>query len=285
MKQLLILSALVCTCYFSRAQITTSLAVNQPPATISEWWASNTAIIYVVDKGGAVASQSVVIKTELKTSDGTLVATKDLAKSPVVVLTAGTRIFYSKDVFPLELMNFNGSYKTTLERTGQLPAGTYQLNVQLVEPGTFAPLTPVQSRMFTLMAPQLPFLVLPVDEDKLDAKTAETAIIFRWTPLQPRPQASVQYRLQVFEILPYQQPLQALRGNQALLDVNLLNQTQYIWRPQLSFSTDTLAHRFIWTVQTLTAQGVPVVTTSGNGESRSEPKIFSVVPLLRKNKE
>jgi hypothetical protein len=277
MKQKLLILICILLSVAGSSQISTTLTINQPSATLSEWANSNSTIIYVVDRpAGPVGSQQVLIKAELKTTDGTIVATEDLSKAQVFTLSGGTRIFYAKDVFPLEIMVFNGTYKSTLEKTGQLPAGTYQLSVQLVSPGTYAAVTPLQTRIFNLTTPQLPYLISPVNNDTLNAKKAETAIIFRWTPLIPKTQEQPFYRLQVFEILSYQQPIQALRGNQPLLDVLVRNQTQYIWRPQIPFSNDSLSSRFIWTIQTLNASKLPYVQTTGNGESRSEPFIFWV---------
>ncbi|MCE3282727.1 MAG: hypothetical protein K0Q66_1464 [Chitinophagaceae bacterium] len=274
MKKAIIISillAVLSTTAFS--QVSASLTVTRPSATLSEW-ANNGTITYVVDVPPAITRQ-VIIKATLKTTDGTVVATKDLSKAQVFTVQ-GTRIFFAKDVIPLDIMTFTGSYKTTLEKTGKLPAGTYQLEVQLVEPGLFGPLSTVQTRIFNLAAPQLPVLIKPIHNDSLEAKQSETSIIFRWTPLSPRTQDLPYYRLQVFEVLPYQQPMQALRGNQPILDQLLRNQTQYIWRPQMSFSTDTTGKKFIWTVQTLDANQQPYVQTTGNGESRSEPFVFYV---------
>ena len=255
--------------------ITTTLVVNQPSSTLSEWANNNATITFIVTKLG-IMQQRVIIKAELKLSDGTVIGTKDLSKAQVFTLQEGTRIFFAKDVLPLEITVFSGTYKSTLEKTGRLPSGTYQLSVQLVEPGTFAAITPLQNRMFNLTAPQLPFLIAPVNNILLDARKSETSIIFRWTPLVPRQRDQPIYRLQVFEILPYQQPLQALRGNQPLLDKQVQAQTQFIWRPQISFSTDSIPKKFIWTIQTLDDRRQPIIQTSGNGESRSEPFIFSV---------
>jgi hypothetical protein len=85
----------------------------------------------------------------------------------------------------------------------------------------------------------------------------------------------------VFEVLPTQNPVQALRSNQPLLDKQILGATQYIWQPQLSFApVDSSAIRklptFIWTIQSLDKAGNPVTQTDGNGEGRSEPIIFFV---------
>jgi len=89
---------------------------------------------------------------------------------------------------------------------------------------------------FFLAATQLPVLMKPYNEEILDGNIAQTAITFRWTPLTPRTPNPVTYRLQVFEILEYQTPMQALRANQPLLDQEVIGTTQYIWRPQLPFA-------------------------------------------------
>jgi hypothetical protein len=269
--------------HYAHSQLITTLTVNRPSATLSEWYNSST-IIYIVESVGPVNRQA-VIKTVLKTSDGAVVASKDLSKAQVFSLQ-GSRTFSAKEVIPLEIMAFTGAYKKTLEQTGKLPSGTYQIEVQLVDPGNFSAVSSVQAKIFNLAAPQLPYLVTPVNNDTLDAKVSENAIIFRWTPMVPISQPAPYYRLQVFEILPFQKPLQALRGNQPLLDKVLKAQTQYIWRPQISFSMDSVSKNFIWTIQTLDSNLLPYVQSSSNGESRSEPSLFSVrAPVEKGNKK
>ena len=150
--------------------------------------------------------------------------------------------------------------------------------------------------MFYLSAVQLPVLMMPQDEQVLDEKSASTAIMFRWTPVNPRTSTSspVTYRLQVFEVLQNQQAVQALRSNQPLLDKMIVAQNQFIWRPQLSFiesikevdSTDVPSQKnlpnksrpggmFIWAIQSLNPDGTPVEADS-NGEGRSEPRVFFI---------
>jgi hypothetical protein len=275
MKKCIILLILVLP-FVASGQLGTTLSVSKLSATLNEWNRAG-MITYIVDQQ-SIDPKQVVIKAEIKTTDGTVVATKDLTKAQVFTLAKGSHVFFGKDVVPMEIMMFTGSYRSTLEKTGKLPAGTYQLEVRLVEPGTFVPLSPLQIRVFTLMAPQLPYLMKPVNNDTLDARQSETAIIFRWTNLAPATMGLPFYRLQVFEILPDQQPMQALRGNQPVLDQLLKGQTQFIWRPQMSFTTDTVGNRFIWTIQTLDAQGQPYVLSSSNGESRSEPSMFFIRP-------
>jgi hypothetical protein len=128
----------------------------------------------------------------------------------------------------------------------------------------------------------------PYNEEVLDAKKAQTAIIFRWTPVVPRQTSPVTYRIQVFEVLPTQSPVQALRSNQPVLDKEILAATQFIWQPQLSFlpydgETKKLP-TFIWTIQSLDKDRNPVTRTDGNGEGRSEPILFYIKDNPQENK-
>jgi hypothetical protein len=268
-------AGLLCILSFSmHAQIATVLTMNKPSATISEWWRNNATIVYLVTNPDPMPRQ-VIIKSTLKTADGEVVAAKDLSQASIYSLTGGDRVFTAKEVLPLEQMIFTGNYKNTLSRTGKLPAGVYILEVQLVSPVNYSALSSLQSRIFNLAAQQLPVLMSPVDKDSLDVKIAATAITFRWTPLTARGTEQIYYRIQVFEVLPFQHPLQAMRGNYPLLDKEVTNVTQYIWRPQLAFATDSLPKKFIWTIQTLNSNRVPL-SSDDNIEGRSDPFEFII---------
>jgi hypothetical protein len=278
MKKIQILAVLLFTAFQIQAQISTTLNVlSSPTAVLSEWAIKNPIVNFIVDKADP-NNQPVIFKTEMKLIDGTVIGVTDVAKATPVILPRGVRVFYSKDVMPLEVMNFSGTYRSTLEKTGKLPSGQYQLCVSILAPGTFQTLVAAKCRNFNLAAIQLPFLMMPANQSILKKEIAQTAITFRWTPVSPQSQAvQTSYRLQVFEVLPHQQTVQALRSNQPLLDITLRGMTQYIWQPRLAFNpTDSLPTTFIWTIQTLDANGLPLVQSDGNGESRSEPYVFKI---------
>lgn len=259
------------------AQINTTLTVqSQPPANLSEWSIRNMILNYVVDYGRP-DPQQVLFKTEIKLLDGTIVASTDLQKVSTILLNRGVTIFYSKDVMPFEYMVFSGQFKNSIEKTGKLPSGQYQICVSILQSGTFQVLAAERCRIFNLYGVQLPFLMMPVNQSIIPKLAAQNAITFRWTPVIPQSAiAPATYRLQVFEILSNQQPVQALRANQPILDISLRGATQYIWQPRLSFLSTDSTVRYIWTIQTLDATGLPILTSDGNGESRSEPFIFKV---------
>lgn len=290
--------------YVAFSQIRPTFFLNPtPPPNINEWGVRKEVLQLIVPPGPGLALQF-KIKTEIKSSDGSMVATTDLARAQTYSLQSTVLILTAVDVIPLEFMIFSGKYKTSLDRTGKLPSDNYTMCVTLVRPQDYTPVSQPVCQPFYMAAIQLPVLMKPYNEEILDGQQAQTAITFRWTPVVPR-LASVTYRLQVFEILDYQTPVQALRANQPLLDQELTNITQYIWRPQLNFTkggdiTDGQKNintseaglgsgkggkammRFVWTIQTLD-QGNPIIRTDGSGEARSEPLMFYVDQVKIKN--
>lgn len=270
--------------FAATAQVKLQLVLgnNNPPAQINEWVYRRDLFTIIASLQGS-ASQRFILKIEIKTIDGTVVASNNLASSKITTVQSGNTILSTADFFQTETLIFNGSYQQTFQRTGKLPAGQYQLCVRAVSPSDFIPLTEELCRSFIIVSYQLPILIQPFQEAELNSSQAQTAIIFRWSPLAPAPKETVQYRIMVFEVLQNQTAMQALRSNQPLLDdIATRGITQYIWKPQLDFSflqnpADTILQQkktFIWTVQTLDAAGN--VLQENSNEGRSEPSVFYV---------
>lgn len=281
MKQLIITIISTLAINLAEAQFNTNLIVSpQPPGSIFNWGTKDLTFGVANATG---AARRVVIKASFKTSDGTVVGSTNLARAAVITLNGGNQFFYAPDVIPAGGMVFTGKYKASLDKTGKLPADNYQLCVQLVTPVDYLPLSEERCRSFNLAAYQLPVPVMPVHESRLDPQFAQTAITFRWTPVSPRPVFPVTYRILVFEVLPRQQPVQAMRSNQPLLDKQITGTTQYIWQPQLGLigqadtvGTGSAARRFVWTIQALDSQGLPFSDGNINGDGVSEPIVFYV---------
>ena len=287
----------------ANAQLTTNLVLNaRPPATLTEWPLTRGTITYIISNIQS-GPRKAKIKVTIKATDGTEVSTTDLNRARTIIIPDGNTILNAATVFPLEIQKFAGKYQNSLNRTGKLPAESYQFCVELVEEATFAPLTPAQCRSFFVAGLQLPILMMPANEQELDIKKAQTAIMFRWTPLVPKPAAAINYRLQVFEILSNQQPVQALRSNQPILDKIIIGQTQFIWQPQgiLGFENEEkqdtslqkkgwdgvikgVGKRFIWNIQTLDALQNPI-GVDANYEGRSEPVWFKIKSVLKGKSE
>jgi hypothetical protein len=288
MKKIIAILYLLITTASLFAQIDISMTLNgRPPARLTDW-ASRKDVLTLIMGGAQSVRVEVKIKTEIKTLDGTVIGITNLNTAPAYTPKQGApTILGVADVLPLDNIIFTGKYQTALQRTGKLPADNYLLCVQLVRVPDYAPASPVLCKSFYLAAYQLPILMIPANEQELNATIAQTAITFRWTPVVPGGGTPVTYRLQVFEILENQKDVQALRSNQPLLDKNIVGTTQFIWQPQLSMMTyvaadsnatnKTAGKKFIWTIQTLDNFGQPINPTDGNGESLSEPHVFYVI--------
>lgn len=235
MKKLIIILALL-FCFGSaklEAQFVTNLVMNAtPPSTLTDWAGRREILGFLVVAQGGSNPRPVFIKTEIKLTDGTVVATTDLTRAPQYTFRAGNTPLTAAEVMPLEIMIFNGKYKSALDRTGKLLSENYQMCVQLIEPATLAPVSELKCRNFFIASLQLPILMKPYNEEALTAIAAQTAITFRWTPLVPRPATPARYRIQVFEVMEFQNPVQAMRSNQPLLEAEIIGQTQYIWQPR-----------------------------------------------------
>jgi len=236
MKKIILIAVICFTSQICLAQFNTTLVVgSNPPGSLLSWSAKD--LVYIISGSAGVAGKA-VIKTTLKTTDGTLAATTNLAKARVITINpaTGNILLYAPDVIPLETMVFNGKFKTSMEKSGKLPAGSYQLCVQLVRPVDFIAISEERCRNFYIAAFQLPIPMMPANETILDIEKAKAVITFRWTPVAPRPLTPVTYRVTVFEILPNQTPMQALRSNQPLLAKDIIGTTQFVWQPQLGLT-------------------------------------------------
>ena len=157
---------------------------SNPNSVLSQWMNDQTVMIYTISIQGNLAYQ-ILINAQIKSSDGSVIASKNLVQSVPFTLASGNSFYYAKDVMPIEEMIFNGSYKSSVLKTGKLPAGNYQITIQLVKAGTFEPVSDEVTGFFNVVAPQLPVLVLPVQYDTLNKNEAQDAIIFRWTSVIP----------------------------------------------------------------------------------------------------
>jgi len=293
-KKLILAIAFLYSGYLA-AQIKVNMVLSgRPPASLTEWANRKDVLTFIMGESGGQRFD-VKLKTEIKTLDGTVVGATNLNTArPFSPLPAGSTILGALDVLPLENIVFTGKYLSAMQKTGKLPADNYMLCVQLLRVPDYAPASDPVCKNFYLTAYQLPILMIPANEQELNAKVAQTAITFRWTPVVPASSTPVTYHLQVFEILENQKDVQALRSNQPLLDKNIIGATQFIWQPQLGMlayrnekdSLTTLQEKesdgnvkgkkFVWTIQTLDNSGQPLNPAEGNGESRSEPHVFYV---------
>ena len=280
---LLLVLAFQFIAFESNAQVEVNLVVSStPPATLATWAYKKQTIVYLVTGSPAFQAQY-KIKTEIQLTDGTVIGKTDLTRSKTYTLSSGNTVYNAEDVLPLENMIFTGSYKNNLERSGKLPSETYQICVQLVSDSEYAPISNNICKIFNLIAPQLPVLMKPYNEQVLDAEQSKTAITFRWTPIVPSPQSVPTYKILVFEVLQNQSPMQAVRSNMPILNQDVVGATQYIWMPQGILNQNPSDEneilnpkKLVWTIQSFENQEQVFSDGSMNGDGVSEPFSFTI---------
>jgi hypothetical protein len=272
---------------FVQAQVTLTFNISYPaPTYLSDWSFNRSGLGIVTFNPAAGSTLDIKFATQIQNSDGSVIAVSNNSTAAVYSLQRGAKTYTLDRLLQLENLRItDGNVIRSIQNTGKLPPGTYQLCVQVLNSaGDIGLLKIPVCRPFTQVAYQLPYLLSPENKKWLNANIAQSVITFRWSSVVPQPKERVIYRLQVFEVMDYQQPVQALRANQPILNVEVTNTTQYFWRPQLSLK-DSLGHILIWTVQTLDARGYPLTATDGNNPGRSEPNVFGVCHTIRPGKE
>ena len=276
--QILLLTVLLST-QVVKSQITLSLALNpRPQPYLSDWmYPVNGQMIISYFGGTAVNDPNVKLRTTLLDQSGSVIGLSNINAARIYTLRQGVNQFTMADALQLQNLRLTGNVQSLLQRTGRLAAGQYQLLVELTNT-TGDIVRAKQTQQFSITSYQLPVLMQPANEAKLDAHIAQNMITFRWTSLVPASIEQTFYRVQVFEILPGQTPMQALRGNQPILDEPASRgMTQYIWRPNLPMLDSTANHKFIWTIQSMDAKGMPVPSMDMTTQGRSEPAVFTIV--------
>lgn len=261
----------------ANAQFTVTInIVNPAPAYLSDFAYPRTGMSTIIYNPADKLPVIVKFRTQIKNSDDAVIAVSTDASASNHTLNPGGNNFTLEKLFQIENLTITApDVRNSLMKTGKLPGGKYQLCIQLINTRGLELLKSPVCRQFMQPLYQLPYLLSPNDKTWLDANIAQSVITFRWSHIVPIPPERVLYRLQVFEVLDNQQPIQALRSNQPILSIELMNTAQYLWRPQLSLK-DSLVHVFIWTVQSLDLKGFPVQTANPYTQGRSEPRIFGV---------
>ena len=119
--------------------------------------------------------------------------------------------------------------------------------------------------------------ILPADKKQFTEKEFSAPVIFRWTPLVPKPKEPVTYRIKVWQLMQGQNGTTAMRANQPIVTKDVDNLTQtiisnlYTGPCKPPYLCD-----FMWTVQALNREGKPI----GNNNGTSEPTAFAVTQYI-----
>ncbi len=204
--------------------ITISLPAN-PPADVSSW---------------ATTIPPVMITAQTKLQNGQVNGTVQESKILITIKQSGGKVCGSYTAQSAPQSNFNSATKTwigagVLQLLGQactLAAGSYELCVEFysinpAQPGIIGesckPFTIADNKADNYTAPTN---ISPANEQQFKESDLKAPITFRWTPLVPKPQQPVIYRLKVWQLMQGQNGTAAMKSNPPLLTKDVENMTQ-----------------------------------------------------------
>ena len=113
-----------------------------------------------------------------------------------------------------------------------------------------------------------PKLNAPAEGKSFAAKDMSAPVLFRWTPVVPKPQEPVTYRLKVWQLMQGQNSTQAMRTNKPIVTKDVADITEatvsgiYTGPCRPPYLCD-----YIWEVQALNREGKPICSNEGKSEA------------------
>jgi hypothetical protein len=114
--------------------------------------------------------------------------------------------------------------------------------------------------------------VAPINGKLFSPDEVQNPITFRWTPVVPKPQEPVTYRLRVWQLMQGQNSTQAMRTNQPIVTKDVADITEatvsgiYTGPCRPPYLCD-----YVWNVQAIDKNGLPI----GSNEGTSNPTVFN----------
>ncbi len=266
----LLLLILVFGSAVSSAQLRVSLNISSRPDPYLSNWAQKKDVVIVTvinPTAGEIEGKFNCVISK----DGSFLARTKPGSMRVISFPPGSSQYFGEDLVPMESTEIAGGVVNNSVRTGMLPGGFYEFCVSLLNPTTNAIISQPVCRNTTIRSYQAPILLLPIDKAEI---TFGTRPMLRWSPVSPRPDFVVNYRVKVFEVLPGQTPINALRVNRPILDLGDVTATQLLWPPD--FELPRAGQQHIWTVRATDDRGTPM----GEPDGYATPFTFTVMQQL-----
>jgi hypothetical protein len=236
---------------------------NQLPASIDNWLSIPGALIMVAQKVPNPRMVEPRLVVQIRSGGAVL---------------CGNNAATARQVDPFDVRTFNTADLTGfLTNCHELKEGSYTICVQFFNIDKIA-ISQEVCKEFRVEATKTieyapPTLITPEDGKKFSATQLLGPVMFRWTPVVPKPSAPVTYRLKVWQLMEGQNGTTAIRMNTPIFTKDVENLTQvpangiYNGPCKPPYLCD-----FVWNVQAVTRDGKPI----GSNNGTSEPYTFGV---------
>jgi hypothetical protein len=237
---------------------------NKLPSDVSTWGNIPAGLMLVAQKVPQINIQGIKLVVLIKQSGGRI---------------CGTTVDASPQIDINNIRNFTGNELVGyLSQCPTLKPGNYIMCVQFFNIDRY-PISEERCRDFVVedqvqvqQSYTAPQNISPVNQKKFSVSEQSAPITFRWTPLVPKPQTPVKYRLKVWQLMQGQSGSQAMRNNAPIVEKDVTNITQavianlYTGPCRPPYLCD-----FVWNVQALDKEGKPL----GNNNGTSELSLWS----------
>ena len=237
---------------------------NQLPAVIDNWNNTPGALLLVAQVPPTSKVESMRLMLHIR-SNGAVICGNN-STGGILVDRFNTRSFTTQELTAAFAM------------CRELKDGTYTLCAQFYNIDHVA-ISNEMCRDFTVETPREtdyspPTLITPDNGKNFTEAELQRPVMFRWTPLVPKPKEPVTYRLRVWQLMQGQTAQAAMRSNQPIVTKEVDNLTQTIVTGVITgpcrppYMCD-----FIWSVQAVNREGKPM----GRNDGTSEPWTFGVL--------
>ena len=201
----------------------------------------------------------------------------------VVIKKGGAKICGTNTNSTAPSANFNTAAKvwagnnavSLLGTSCVLQPGDYELSVQFFYDGPTGIIAASSEKLkpFTIKGKeqltfQAPINIFPNNEAIFSEKDIKAPIMFRWTPVVPKPADPVTYRLKVWQLMEGQNGTQAMRANQPIISKDFENVTQETVSNIITGPCKPpYLCNFVWNVQALNREGKPIGGNNGMSET------------------
>jgi hypothetical protein len=277
MKLMLFLLLLGYVKMFSQ-NLVTNITITMPatvPANTNDW---------------ATAVPPIMITAKGSMLNGTLNGNVIESKMLVTIKRDGAKVcgMYTKSTAPnagftTAVKTWNGSEVVSmLGQECNLQPGNYELCVQFFRIAPIGEISAEVCKPFTVAGtanPTNPTVstdkftpptnMAPVNGTTLKTEDAKKPLTFRWTPIIPKPQTPVTYKLRVWQQGNGQSSTQVIKGNTPVIEREIKNLTQFV-KPNLLGDIELIDNKadLVWNVQAVNEQGAVM--------GSSEPTVFGV---------
>ena len=240
--------------------ISGELMLNPFPSPYINDWQSNPSALGVL-KISNPSSSTIQIKLRVIVERGRSEIFRILT-NPISLTGAPVQVIDNTNIVRLSDVSFRDTgYRDKVMKTGRLLEGEYTVCVN-IEDMTGNVLASNICANFTILYPDPPRLIAPVDNANLDPTTAYPT--FQWTPVVVPSTYEVKYTLKIVEVMRGQTPAQAISANIPVYENNQITTNTFVY--PIDARELVAGKTYAWQIQALDRFGLPPTQNDGKSE-------------------